>query len=71
EDEDPKTKRKVQNRAAQRAFRERKERYVKDLEMKIKQIQETHVFTTHQLFRENQHLRSVVYRLESENFALK
>ncbi|OAD67175.1 basic-leucine zipper transcription factor, partial [Phycomyces blakesleeanus NRRL 1555(-)] len=71
EDEDPKAKRKVQNRAAQRAFRERKERYVKDLETKIKQVQDNHLFATTQLFQENQYLRSVIYRLETENFALK
>ncbi|KAI9013858.1 hypothetical protein CLU79DRAFT_385194 [Phycomyces nitens] len=71
EDEDPKAKRKVQNRAAQRAFRERKERYVKDLETKIKQVQDSHLFATSQLFQENQYLRSIIYRLETENFALK
>ncbi|KAI8059990.1 uncharacterized protein B0P05DRAFT_270026 [Gilbertella persicaria] len=70
-DQDPKVKRKAQNRAAQRAFRERKERYVKELEIKIKQIQDAHLVTTTQLVRENQQLRSVIYRLESENYALK
>ncbi|KAG2227902.1 hypothetical protein INT45_002140, partial [Circinella minor] len=69
--EDPKVKRKVQNRAAQRAFRERKERYVKELELKIKQVQDNHLHATAQLMQENQHLRSIVYRLEAENFALK
>ncbi|KAI9489600.1 hypothetical protein BDB00DRAFT_610218 [Zychaea mexicana] len=69
--EDPKVKRKVQNRAAQRAFRERKERYVKELESKIKQVQDNHLHATTQLVQENQHLRSIVYRLEAENFALK
>ncbi|KAI8138336.1 hypothetical protein BJV82DRAFT_301128 [Fennellomyces sp. T-0311] len=69
--EDPKVKRKVQNRAAQRAFRERKERYVKELESKIKQVQDSHLQATAQLVQENQHLRSIVYRLEAENFALK
>lgn len=64
-------KRKAQNRAAQRAFRERKERYVKELEAKIKQLQDNHFHASSQLVQENQHLRSVVYRLEAENFALK
>ena len=64
-------KRKAQNRAAQRAFRERKERYVKELEAKIKQLQDNHFQASSQLVQENQHLRSVVYRLEAENFALK
>ncbi|GAN10333.1 hypothetical protein MAM1_0344d09871 [Mucor ambiguus] len=70
-DQDPKVKRKAQNRAAQRAFRERKERYVKELEIKIKQVQDAHLVATAQLVRENQQLRAIVYRLESENYALK
>lgn len=64
-------KRKAQNRAAQRAFRERKERYVKELEAKLKQVQDTHLIATTQLVRENQQLRSIIYRLEAENYALK
>jgi hypothetical protein len=64
-------KRKAQNRAAQRAFRERKERYVKELESKIKQVQDAHLVATAQLVRENQQLRAIIYRLESENYALK
>ncbi|KAL9555172.1 hypothetical protein MBANPS3_002476 [Mucor bainieri] len=70
-DQDPKVKRKAQNRAAQRAFRERKERYVKELEIKIKQVQDAHLVATAQLVRENQQLRAIIYRLESENYALK
>ncbi|TQS34961.1 hypothetical protein Golomagni_04638 [Golovinomyces magnicellulatus] len=35
---EPTTKRKAQNRAAQRAFRERKEKYLKDLEMKVEDL---------------------------------
>lgn len=61
----------MQNRAAQRAFRERRERYVKELELKIKQVQDNHFYATAQLIQENQYLRSIVYRLEAENFALK
>lgn len=64
-------KRKAQNRAAQRAFRERKERYVKELESKIKQVQDANLVTVTQLVRENQQLRSIIYRLETENYALK
>lgn len=64
-------KRKAQNRAAQRAFRERKERYVKELELKLKQVQDTHLASASQLVRENHHLRSIIYRLETENYALK
>lgn len=70
-DQDPKVKRKAQNRAAQRAFRERKERYVKELEAKIKQVQDAHLVATAQLVRENHQLRSIIYRLEAENYALK
>ncbi|GAN10402.1 hypothetical protein MAM1_0351d09943 [Mucor ambiguus] len=71
EDEDPKVKRKIQNRAAQRAFRERKERYVKELEKKIKYVQDSHIYSTTRLFNENQQLRSIVYTLELEINALK
>ncbi|KAG0170865.1 hypothetical protein DFQ28_001461 [Apophysomyces sp. BC1034] len=71
DDDDPKIKRKAQNRAAQRAFRERKERYVKELEIKIKCVQDNHLVATAQYLRENQHLRSIIYRLEQENLALK
>ncbi|KAG2227296.1 hypothetical protein INT45_004251 [Circinella minor] len=71
DDEDPKAKRKVQNRAAQRAFRERKERYVRDLEIKIRQIQTNHLHTTAQLTQENQYLRSVIHRLKAEVCAIK
>ncbi|KAI8051100.1 uncharacterized protein B0P05DRAFT_562956 [Gilbertella persicaria] len=60
DDQDLKIRRKVQNRAAQRAFRERKERYVKELEKKIEY-----------LYQENQHLRSIISHLELENNTLK
>ncbi|KAI8362804.1 hypothetical protein BD560DRAFT_404153 [Blakeslea trispora] len=70
-DQDPKVKRKAQNRVAQRAFRERKERYVKELENRLKQVQEAHLITTSQLIQENQRLQATVFRLESENCALK
>ncbi|KAI9475921.1 MAG: hypothetical protein EXX96DRAFT_651628 [Benjaminiella poitrasii] len=70
-DHDPKVKRKAQNRAAQRAFRERKERYVKELEAKLKQVQDARLFVTAQLVQENQQLRAIIQRLEAENCALK
>ncbi|KAJ5223880.1 AP-1-like transcription factor napA [Penicillium chermesinum] len=38
---EPTTKRKAQNRAAQRAFRERKEKHLKDLETKVEELQRT------------------------------
>lgn len=71
DEEDPKVKRKVQNRAAQRAFRERKERYVRELELKIQHIQASHMQTTSQLTQENQYLRFVIHRLKSELSTVK
>lgn len=65
-DEDPKTKRKAQNRVAQRAFRERKERYVKKLEDRIKQMQKNHVQNTTQLSLENQQLKYIVCKLREQ-----
>ncbi|KAK1832401.1 transcription factor PAP1-domain-containing protein [Podospora conica] len=38
---EPTSKRKAQNRAAQRAFRERKEKHVKDLETKVEELEKT------------------------------
>ncbi|KAG2228828.1 hypothetical protein INT48_007079, partial [Thamnidium elegans] len=64
--EDSKTRRKAQNRVAQRAFRERKERYVKKLENRIKQMQDNHVHITTQLSLENQQLKSIVCRLREQ-----
>ncbi|PHZ12120.1 uncharacterized protein RHIMIDRAFT_190481, partial [Rhizopus microsporus ATCC 52813] len=69
--DEEKIKRKEQNRAAQRAFRERKERYVRELEKKFKQFQDKHAAAIHQLLQENQYLRSVICRLEVENCVLK
>ncbi|KAI9265950.1 hypothetical protein BY458DRAFT_547746 [Sporodiniella umbellata] len=70
-EQDPKVKRKAQNRVAQRAFRERKERYVRELEIKLKETEENSMLTTAHLLRENHTLRSFIYRLEVENHALK
>ncbi|CAM0137650.1 DNA-binding transcription factor yap1 [Umbelopsis sp. WA50703] len=64
---DIKQKRKAQNRAAQRAFRERKERYVKELEAKIKSIEHAHLINTAQLMKENQQLKTVIQRLQCQN----
>ncbi|CAG8471067.1 5867_t:CDS:2 [Ambispora gerdemannii] len=63
----PSSKRKAQNRAAQRAFRERKERYVKELETKIKSLESQSAKTTH----ENAQLKSLVEQLQTENYFLK
>lgn len=59
--------RKAQNRAAQRAFRERKERHLKELESAIKQVREQRDrFST-----ENEQLKSENDILRSENWYLK
>lgn len=41
-------KRKAQNRAAQRAFRERKERHLKDLETKVDELEKASESTNHE-----------------------
>lgn len=55
-------KRKAQNRAAQRAFRERKERHLKDLETKVEDLEKASEATNH----ENGRLRATVERLSTE-----
>ncbi|KAL8904250.1 MAG: hypothetical protein Q9171_007113 [Xanthocarpia ochracea] len=55
-------KRKAQNRAAQRAFRERKERHLKDLETKVEDLEKASETTNH----ENGRLRATVERLNNE-----
>jgi AP-1-like transcription factor len=55
-------KRKAQNRAAQRAFRERKEKHLKDLETKVEDLEKTSETTNH----ENGLLRAQVERLQIE-----
>ncbi|KAI4518470.1 hypothetical protein K525DRAFT_259548 [Schizophyllum commune Loenen D] len=60
-------KRKEQNRAAQRAFRERKEKHVKDLEDQVAALEAKNAEAS----SENQNLRDMLQRLQSENMALK
>lgn len=60
-------KRKEQNRAAQRAFRERKEKHVKDLEDKVAVLEAKNEEATH----ENENLRDLLTRLQNENLILK
>jgi AP-1-like factor len=55
-------KRKAQNRAAQRAFRERKEKHLKDLETKVAELEKASDATNH----ENGLLRAQVSRLQVE-----
>ncbi|KAF2716841.1 PAP1-domain-containing protein [Polychaeton citri CBS 116435] len=59
---EPTTKRKAQNRAAQRAFRERKEKHVKDMETKITELTEAQEADKH----ENGLLKAQVERLQVE-----
>ncbi|KAL6714326.1 DNA-binding transcription factor yap1 [Lecanora helva] len=59
---EPTTKRKAQNRAAQRAFRERKERHLKDLETKVEDLEKASENANH----ENGRLRATVEKLSTE-----
>ncbi|KAI7855652.1 hypothetical protein BDC45DRAFT_568087 [Circinella umbellata] len=59
--------RKAQNRAAQRAFRERKEKHLRELEVAIKQVREQR----DKLYNENEQLKSENDILKSENWYLK
>ncbi|EKM60492.1 uncharacterized protein PHACADRAFT_246479 [Phanerochaete carnosa HHB-10118-sp] len=67
QDESRILKRKEQNRAAQRAFRERKEKHVKDLEDKVAALEAKNQVAE----SENGNLRDLLSRLQSENMALK
>lgn len=60
-------RRKEQNRAAQRAFRERKEKHVKDLEDKVAELEAKNDQAT----SENVNLRDLLTRLQDENVTLK
>ena len=60
-------KRKAQNRAAQRAFRERKERHVKELEAKVAVLEDV----TTKIADENRRLKTQLAKMESENNDLK
>ncbi|KAG0211045.1 DNA-binding transcription factor yap1 [Mortierella sp. GBA30] len=69
---EPTNKRKAQNRAAQRAFRERKEKYVKSLEDRIKELEEMNPGKSDtKLAEENMNLKVLVQKLETENYFLK
>jgi AP-1-like factor len=59
---EPTSKRKAQNRAAQRAFRERKEKHLKDLEQKVDDLEKASESANH----ENSMLRAQVDRLQTE-----
>lgn len=59
---EPSSKRKAQNRAAQRAFRERKEKHVKDLETKVAELEKASKAAT----SENGILRSQIEKMTVE-----
>ncbi|KAI8644029.1 hypothetical protein BD408DRAFT_442118 [Parasitella parasitica] len=64
-------RRKEQNRAAQRAFRERKERYVKELEDKIKEIETAHALQVSRLEKENSDLKAALKDMQNEFYKSK
>ncbi|KAI5305924.1 DNA-binding transcription factor yap1, partial [Ascosphaera atra] len=59
---EPTSKRKAQNRAAQRAFRERKEKHLKDLETKVEELEKASKTST----QENSLLKAQIVRLQTE-----
>ncbi|KAI1079666.1 hypothetical protein F5B20DRAFT_160173 [Whalleya microplaca] len=61
------SRRKAQNRAAQRAFRERKERHVKDLEAKLATLEAAQ----HQTASENEKLKRDLQKMSTENEILR
>ncbi|KAI8065363.1 transcription factor PAP1-domain-containing protein [Gilbertella persicaria] len=68
---DQKQRRKEQNRAAQRAFRERKERYVKELQLKIRDMDKKHHENMARVTQENESLKALVKKMEAEIYTLK
>jgi hypothetical protein len=66
-----KERRKEQNRAAQRAFRERKEKFVKELQLKIKQMELKHKDEVELVKRENRELKDCIKSMEAEIYTLK
>ncbi|SAM03398.1 hypothetical protein [Absidia glauca] len=61
---DQRARRKEQNRQAQRAFRQRKEGYVKELETKIKMMEKSHAQALAAVEQDNKALRDKVRELE-------
>lgn len=61
------SRRKAQNRAAQRAFRERKERHVRELEDKLRSLENS----THSLQSDNERLKLLLQRAKTENEILR
>ncbi|KAI9778617.1 MAG: hypothetical protein M1839_008011 [Geoglossum umbratile] len=61
------SRRKAQNRAAQRAFRERKERHVKDLEQKLTTLEQS----SSTLMADNERLKRELQKVATENEILR
>ncbi|KAK4125056.1 hypothetical protein N657DRAFT_679842 [Parathielavia appendiculata] len=61
------SRRKAQNRAAQRAFRERKERHVKDLESRLHELEQA----KQEAVCENERLKRDLQKVETENEILR
>ncbi|RYP51700.1 hypothetical protein DL768_003001 [Monosporascus sp. mg162] len=59
---EPSSKRKAQNRAAQRAFRERKEKHLKDLETKVEELEKASAAANN----ENSQLRAQIEKMTAE-----
>ncbi|KAI8377043.1 hypothetical protein EDC96DRAFT_494282 [Choanephora cucurbitarum] len=68
---DPKLKRKAQNRAAQRAFRERKEQFVNELQQQLLELKREKEKREQELLRENARLQEENKKLKKENSLLK
>jgi hypothetical protein len=68
---DPNFKRKAQNRAAQRAFRERKEKYLTDMQEQIAQLKQEKKDRENELLNENTKLKKELEALKVENQLLR
>lgn len=68
---DPKQKRKAQNRAAQRAFRDRKEKHVSELQARIEELEKLNATKDEELIKENLRLKEMLQKVQEENYALK
>ncbi|CAI2168753.1 11031_t:CDS:2 [Funneliformis geosporum] len=64
------SKRAAQNRAAQRAFRQRKDRYIKDLEAKAKELEATKK-QVEALQKDKSEMTAIIRNLRNENAKLK
>ncbi|KAF9093545.1 hypothetical protein BGX27_001607 [Mortierella sp. AM989] len=63
--------RKEQNRAAQRAFRDRKERHLQEMETTIKELKETNTRISQRLQKDAQQFKTTMETLQSENYYLR